>query len=77
MFAQWWGDVLAQSAIFVQRLVMWDNEAFQNPTTTQTQTLCASPANAQDFETAKQKSSRAFAYWFCSFSNWFSIAWGR
>jgi hypothetical protein len=45
MFAQWWGDVLAQSAIFVQRLVMWDNEAFQNPTTTQTQTLCASPPN--------------------------------
>jgi hypothetical protein len=42
MFAQWWGDVLAQSAIFVQRLVMWDNEAFQNPTTTQTQTLSAS-----------------------------------
>jgi hypothetical protein len=39
MFAQWWGDVLAQSAIFVQRLVMWDDEAFQNPTTTQTQTL--------------------------------------
>ena len=41
MFAQWWGDVLIQSAIFVQRLVTWDNEAFQNPTTAQTQTLGA------------------------------------
>ena len=39
MFAQWWGDVLVQSAIFVQRLVTWDNEAFQTPTTAQTQTL--------------------------------------
>ena len=40
MFAQWWGSVQAQSAIFVQRLVTWDSEAFQNPTTAQTQTLC-------------------------------------
>jgi hypothetical protein len=39
MFAQWWGDVLIQSAIFVQRLVTWDNVAFQSPTTAQTQTL--------------------------------------
>jgi hypothetical protein len=41
MFAQWWGDVLVQSAIFVQRLVTWDSEAFQSPTTAQTQTLAA------------------------------------
>ncbi|MEQ8301967.1 MAG: hypothetical protein RIB47_01155 [Cyclobacteriaceae bacterium] len=33
------GFSVAQSAIFVQRLVTWDNEAFQNPTTAQTQTL--------------------------------------
>jgi hypothetical protein len=43
----------------------------------QAKPLCASPANAQDLETAKQNSSRAFAYFFCSFSNWFTIAWGR
>jgi hypothetical protein len=41
MFAQWWGEVLVQSAIFVQCLVTWDSEAFQSPTTAQTQTLCA------------------------------------
>lgn len=41
MFAQWWGSVLVQSAIFVQRLVTWDSEAFQIPTTAQTQTLWA------------------------------------
>jgi hypothetical protein len=39
MFAQWWGLVQVQSAIFVQRLVTWDSEAFQKPTTAQTQTL--------------------------------------
>jgi hypothetical protein len=39
MFAQWWGSVQIQSAIFVQRLVTWDSEAFQSPTTAQTQTL--------------------------------------
>jgi len=33
--------VLVQSAIFVQRLITWDNEAFQKPTTAQTQTLAA------------------------------------
>jgi hypothetical protein len=42
MFAQWWGLVQVQSAIFVQRLVTWDSEAFQSPTTAQTQTLYAS-----------------------------------
>ena len=41
MFAQWWGDVLVQSAIFVQRFVSGDSEAFQSPTTAQTQTLAA------------------------------------
>jgi hypothetical protein len=45
MFAQWWGSVLVQSAIFVQRLVTWDSEAFLSPTTAQTQTLCASQAH--------------------------------
>jgi hypothetical protein len=49
-----------------------DRTQFQIPARSQILPLCASPANAQDFETAKQKSSRAFAYWFCSFSNWFS-----
>ena len=39
MFAQWWGEVLVQSAIFVQRLVTWDSDVFQMPTTAQTQTL--------------------------------------
>jgi hypothetical protein len=39
MFAQWWGSMKVQSAIFVQRLVTWDNEAFQSPTTAQTQTI--------------------------------------
>jgi len=39
MFAQWWGDVEVQSAIFAQSLVTWDSEAFQSPTTAQTQTL--------------------------------------
>ena len=33
--------IVTQSAIFVQRLVTWDSEAFQSPTTAQTQTLCA------------------------------------
>jgi hypothetical protein len=37
------GFSVAQSAIFVQRLVTWDNEAFQSPTTAQTQTLGAMP----------------------------------
>jgi hypothetical protein len=41
MFAQWWGDVLIQSVIFVQRSVSGDNEVFQSPTTAQTQTLAA------------------------------------
>jgi len=35
------GFSVTQSAIFVQRLVTWDNEAFQSPTTAQTQTLAA------------------------------------
>jgi hypothetical protein len=54
-----------------------DRTQFQIPARSQIFTLCASPANAQDFESAKQNSSPAFAYFFCSFSNWFTIAWGR
>jgi hypothetical protein len=39
MFLQWCGDVKAISAIFVQRLPTWDSDAFQSPTTAQTQTF--------------------------------------
>jgi hypothetical protein len=31
MFAQWWGDVLVQSVIFVQRFVSWIGRGFESP----------------------------------------------
>ena len=31
MFAQWWGDVLVQSAIFVQRYVRGTGRGFESP----------------------------------------------
>jgi len=38
MFAQWWGSVLNSKCYLRSRLVTWDSEAFQSPTTAQTQT---------------------------------------
>jgi hypothetical protein len=45
-----WFKVLSSFNVFVS----WDRTRLRKGTTAETQTLCASPANAQDFESAKQ-----------------------